>query len=115
MNTIRGLVQQVDEAIVVRKIPRTLPKRFNPKISTLEERTYLNTMTVDQLHGTVVAYEIIIEDEDTSRKEATFKVSSKQVGKKKSTKGKPTSDDSDDEEIANFVWKLKTDNGKYKL
>ena len=71
-------------------------------------------MTVDQLHGTLVAYEMIIEDEDTSRKEATFKVSSKQVGKNKSTKGKPTSDDSDEEEIANFGRKLKSGTRKYK-
>ena len=54
-----------------------------------------------------MAYEMRIEDEDMSRKEATFKVSSKQVGKNKSTKGKPTSDDSNEEEIANFVQKLK--------
>ena len=59
-------------------------------------------MTIDQLHGTLVAYEMRIEDEDMSRKEVTFKVS-KQVGKNKSTKGKPTSDDFDDEEISNFV------------
>ena len=57
-------------------------------------------MTVDQLHGTLVAYIMRIEDE--------------QDGKNKSTKDKPTSDESDDEEIANFVWKLKRGTGKYK-
>ena len=97
MNIIRGLGEEVEETIVVRKILRTLPKRFNPKISALEERTDLDTMTVDQLHGTLVAYEMRIEDEDTSRKEAAFKVSSKQAGKNKSTKDKPTSDESNDE------------------
>ena len=71
-------------------------------------------MTVDQLHGTLVAYEMRIEDEDTSRKEATFKVSSKQVGKNKSTKDKPTSDEYDDEEMTNFVQKLKKGTGKCK-
>ena len=55
-----------------------------------------------------------IEEEDTSRKEASFKVSSKQDGKNKSTKDKPTSDGFDDEEITNFVWKLKKGTGKYK-
>ena len=71
-------------------------------------------MIVDQLHGTLVAYEMRIEDEDTSRKEAAFKVSSKQARKNKSTKDKPTSDKSHDEEIANFVQKLKRGTGKYK-
>ena len=49
-------------------------------------------MIVDQLHGTLMAYKMRIEDEDTSRKEAPFKVSSKQAGKNKSTKDKLTSD-----------------------
>ena len=97
VNTIRGLGEEVEETIVVRKILRTIPKRFNPKIFALEERTDLDTMTVGQLHGTLVAYEMRIEDEDTSRKEAAFKVSSKQAGKNKSMKDKPTSDESDDE------------------
>ena len=43
-------------------------------------------MTVDQLHGTLMVYEMRIEDEDTSRKEVAFKVSSKQGEKNKSTK-----------------------------
>ena len=77
VNTIIGLGEEVEEAIVVRKVLRTLPKRFNPKISSVEERTDLKTMTVEQLHGTLVAYEMRIEDEDTSRKEAEFNVSSK--------------------------------------
>ena len=41
VNTIRGLGEEVEETIVVRKILRTLPKRFNPKIYALEERTDL--------------------------------------------------------------------------
>ena len=108
VNTIRGLGKEVDEAIFVQKVLRTLPKRFIPNISTLEEIIDLKSMTVDQLHGTLEAYEMRIEDEDMSRKEAVFKVSSK------STKGKPTSDESDDEEIDNFVRKLKRGIGKYK-
>ena len=61
MNTIRGLGEEVVEAIAVRNFLRTLPKWLNSKISALEERLDLNTMTVDQLHGTLVAYEIRIE------------------------------------------------------
>ena len=72
-------------------------------------------MIVDQLHGTLVAYEMRIKDEDTSRKEAAFKVSSKQVGKNNSTKHKPISDESDDEEITNFVQKLKRGTGNTNI
>ena len=42
-------------------------------------------MTVDQLHGTLVAYGMSIEDEESPRKEATFKASSKQENKVNST------------------------------
>ena len=35
VNTIRGLGEEVEEAIVVQKVIRTLPKRLNPKISSL--------------------------------------------------------------------------------
>ena len=73
VNNIRGLGEEVDEAVVVQKILRTLPKRFNPNIYALEERTYMKSMIIDQLHGTLMAYEMIIEDDDTSRKEAKFK------------------------------------------
>ena len=48
----------------------------------------MKTMIVNQLHGTLVAYEMRIEYKDTSRKEATFNVSSKKDAKNKSTKGK---------------------------
>ena len=52
----------------------------------------MKTMTVYQLHGTLVAYKMRIEEKDTSRKEATFKVSSKQSRNNKSTKDNPTSE-----------------------
>ena len=35
VNTIKGLGEVVEETIVIRKILRTLPKRFNPKIPAL--------------------------------------------------------------------------------
>ena len=38
--------------------------RFDSKILALEERSDLDTMTVDELHGTLTAYEMRIEQED---------------------------------------------------
>ena len=37
-NTLDGLGEPVDTKIVVRNILRTLPARFNPKVSILEDR-----------------------------------------------------------------------------
>jgi hypothetical protein len=35
--------------------------RFDPKISTLEERAYLNSISMDKLHGIFTAYEMRTE------------------------------------------------------
>jgi hypothetical protein len=42
MNAIRGLGEEVNESIIFQKVLRSLPIIFDPKISTLEERTYLD-------------------------------------------------------------------------
>ena len=87
--------------------------RFDSKISTIEERSYLNTMTLDELHGTLTAYEMRIEQEDLVGKEAAFKVTNKRrIIKQKSKTGYNSDDDSDNEEEANFVRKLKRGTGR---
>jgi hypothetical protein len=58
VNTIKGLGEEVDETIVVQKVSRSLPVRFDPKISALEERIDLNKMSMDDLHRIFIAYEM---------------------------------------------------------
>ena len=58
MNIIRGLGEKIEESTIVQKILRSLPMRFDSKILVIEERTDLDTMTVDELHGTLTAYEM---------------------------------------------------------
>ena len=36
MNAIIGLREEIEESVIVQKVLRSLPMRFNPKISTLE-------------------------------------------------------------------------------
>jgi hypothetical protein len=38
--------------------------RFDPKISTLEERTYLNSISMEELHGKFTTYGIITKQEN---------------------------------------------------
>jgi hypothetical protein len=38
VNAIIGLGEEIEESVIVQKILRSLPMRFNPNISTLEER-----------------------------------------------------------------------------
>ena len=58
VNAIIGLGEEIEESIIVQKVLRSLPMRFNPKISTLEERSDLNSIRMEELHGIFTAYEI---------------------------------------------------------
>jgi hypothetical protein len=58
VNAIRGLGEEVNESIIVQKVLRSLPMRFDPKISALEERTDLDSISMDELHGIFTAYEM---------------------------------------------------------
>jgi hypothetical protein len=80
---------------------RSLPDRFNPKVSTIEELNDLKTLDFDQLLGTLTTYEMrIFKDKPTSR-EASFKADK--------------NEDSEPDEIeAKFVKRLKKGSGKYK-
>ena len=42
-----GLGEEIKESVTVQKVLRSLPMRFDPKISALEEREDLNSITMD--------------------------------------------------------------------
>jgi hypothetical protein len=92
--------------------------RFDSKISTLEEREDLNSISMDKLHGIFTTYEMRTEQENPDIKEASFKESkrSKKKGKKKEKEHNNINDISeDDEEATNFVRRLnKGTNDRYR-
>jgi hypothetical protein len=49
--------------------------RFDPKISTLEERTDLDSININELHGIFTAYEMRTKQQNPYTKEADFKAS----------------------------------------
>jgi len=63
--------------MIVQKVLISLPMRFYPKISTLEERSDLNSISMEELHGIFTAYEMRTEQENSDTKEAVFKASKK--------------------------------------
>jgi hypothetical protein len=83
VNAIIGLGEEIKESVIVQKVLRSLPMRFNPKISALEERSDLNSISMDKLHGIFTAYEMRIEQENPDVKEAAFKASKRSKQKKK--------------------------------
>jgi hypothetical protein len=61
VNAIIGLGEEIEEYLIVQKVTRSLPMRFNPKISALEERSDLNSINMDELHGIFTTYAMRIE------------------------------------------------------
>jgi hypothetical protein len=116
VNAIKGL-GDIKEKVIVQNVLRSLPMRFYLNISVLEEREDLATLSIDELHGILIAYEIRIEKNNGITKEATFNSSNK-TKKKNKKKEKPNCscsyDSKEDEEIEKFVQKLKRGIDKYK-
>ena len=96
---------------------RSLPLRYDAKVSSIEESWDMSKMTMDVLHGILTTYkmrtEIENEQERPKTREVTFKASKKT--RNKGHKEEQTSDDEwDEQEEANFVRKLKKGTGRYK-
>jgi hypothetical protein len=81
VNAIMGLGEEIKESIIVQKVLISLPMRFDPKISTLEEREDLNSISMYELHGIFTAYEMRTKQENLDVKEVAFKAS--KISKKK--------------------------------
>jgi hypothetical protein len=117
MNAIIGLGEEIEESVIVQKILRSLPMRFNHKISALEERSDLDSISMDELHGIFIAYEMKTEQENPDVKEVAFKASKRSKQKKREQEEYSSNSDAseDDEEVANFVKRLnKGTNGRYR-
>jgi hypothetical protein len=101
VNEMRALGEKIEEPSLVQKILRSLPDRFNPKVSAIEELNDLKALAFDKLRGTLTASEMrIVKDKPTSR-EASFKADK--------------NEDSEPDEIeAKFVRRLKKGSGKYQ-
>jgi hypothetical protein len=114
VNAIIGLGEEIKESVIVQKVLRSLPMIFDAKISTLEERVDLDSISMDELHGIFLEYEMRTEQENPDIKETTFKAYKR--SKKKEKEHRRSSDISeDDEEISNFVRRLKKGtNERYK-
>ena len=75
--------EPVDEKTIIWNILRTLPRRFNPKVSVLEYSENSDKLNIEELHEVLIAYEMILDEEEgTSHIEIAF-VASKKTNKDK--------------------------------
>lgn len=86
---------------------RSLPSKFNPKVSPIEETTKVDTLNKDQICGSLIAYEMRIPKGKETSREVTFKAD-------KPIEEKVWSCSSFDEEEEKFIRRLKKYTGKYK-
>jgi hypothetical protein len=55
--------------------------RYDAKMSTIEDRSDLDTLTVDQLHGIFTSYERRTGNDKTRKYETTFKASKRKINR----------------------------------
>jgi hypothetical protein len=102
VNAMKGHGQKIEDSFLVQKILRSLPNIFDQKVSAIEELNDLKVLSIDQLQGTVTAYEMsIIKYKPTSREE--------------SFKEDKNEDFEHDEIEAKFMRRLKKGSGKYQV
>lgn len=51
VKSIRGIGEKLENSIVVKKVLRSLPDRYDPMVSTLEESIEMKTLKMDELQG----------------------------------------------------------------
>jgi hypothetical protein len=74
VNAIRGLGEELNESLVVKNFLRSLIWKYYAKVSAIEETKDLTKMTMDELHGSLIAYEMRTGTKsDQPNNEATFK------------------------------------------
>lgn len=61
VNILKSLGEDIPESKVVRKVLRFLPKRFRPKVATIEESKDLETMKLEELTGSLQTFETTIK------------------------------------------------------
>ena len=60
VNAIQGLGAKLDETEIVEKALRSLPMIYNPKICTVEYRKNIDKITMNELYGILIPYEMRI-------------------------------------------------------
>jgi hypothetical protein len=74
VNSMKGIGEKIEDVLLVHNILRSLPDRFNPKVSRIEELNNLKTLSIGQPLGTLTSYEMRISKDKSTTREASFKV-----------------------------------------
>ena len=76
VNCMKNLGEEIKEVVLLEKVLRSLSPKFDSKVSAIEEKQNLQSLTMSQLHGIITAYEMR-KGGPSYRREDTFKASGK--------------------------------------
>ncbi|GAV72600.1 UBN2 domain-containing protein [Cephalotus follicularis] len=102
-NALQALDKIYTNSEMVRKIPRCLPKSWMQKVTAIEEAKDLNTLSLEDLLGSLLTYELSIKKKDDDEEKDKRM---KKVVALMSFTNEETEDDSD-EELALITRKFK--------
>lgn len=71
-NASSALGEKMSEAKLVRKIFKSLPKRFDMKVTVIEEAQDINNMKVNELMGSLQTFELGINEKSEKKKNIAF-------------------------------------------
>jgi hypothetical protein len=86
--------------------------RYDAKISSISDRSDLNTLIADQLHGIFTAYKMRTWHDKSTKDEKTFKAFETKINQEQ--KPQSSHHEESDLEEANIIRKLQKGLGKYK-
>ncbi|MQM09076.1 hypothetical protein Taro_041944 [Colocasia esculenta] len=99
-NGLAGLGKTYEMGDMVRKILRSLPASWTPKVTAIEEANDLKRMSLEKLIGSLMAHEINMErlGESSSRRKNSNSLKAEEVTTKESSDDNVSNEGSDDEE-----------------
>ncbi|XP_058222936.1 uncharacterized protein LOC131332656 [Rhododendron vialii] len=107
INGLKSLGKSYSNVDLVRKILRSLPKQWEPKVTAIiEAKQDLTNYSLDELLGSLMTHEITMNLEDNGsrkKKDLAFKISTSST----SSESEDDSESSDDEDLAVITRKLK--------
>jgi hypothetical protein len=112
VNSVRALGEIVEDKYIVQKVLRSLPMRYDANIYTLDDRDNLEKLTMDEIHGILIAYEMKRGKERPSKGETTFKA--RKDKKNQEQVSNEYQSEIFDEEVTNLMKFFKKGTGKFK-
>ena len=108
-NTLKNLGERIEQPKQVKKILRSLPRSWMPKVTAIQEAKDLDQMTVEELMGSLMTHEVLVNQKEKSSEEPRGK---KTLALKADSETEEEQDgeneSSEDEELAMLSRRIKT-------